>query len=98
MIVAVETLFLLAMLSAFIGIVALLALYSAAAQGSPRLRGSLVGTVVAATAAAVGSYFLYALSPHEAARQSVYGAAAPSALTIWGAQPPAAPKRSGARL
>lgn len=84
MIVAVETLFLVAVLSAFIGLVGLLALNSPAARGSARLRGSLVGTIVVAAVAAVGSLFFYALTPHEAARRSVYGAAAErgGALTV----------------
>lgn len=100
MIVAVETLFLIAVLSAFIGLVALLALSSLAARGSPSLRSSLVGTIVVATAAAVGSYFFYALTPHEAARQSVYGAAAErgGALTILAAKHPAARPLSGSHL
>jgi hypothetical protein len=100
MIVAVETLFLIAVLSAFIGIVALLALGNPAAKGRPRLRSSLVGTIVVATAAAVGSYFFYALTPHEAARQAVYGAAAGrgGVLTILAAKLPAARRPSRSHL
>ncbi|WP_424363647.1 hypothetical protein [Methylocystis parvus] len=100
MIVAVESLFLMAVMSAFVGIVALLALGSPAAKSSPRLRSSLVGTIVVATAAAVGSYFFYALAPHEAARQAVYGAAGArgDVLTILAAKPPAARLLAGPHL
>jgi ABC-type Fe3+-siderophore transport system permease subunit len=73
MIVAVETLFLTALLSAFIGIVAFLAFASPQARGSTTMRGALAGLVVAASVAALGSFFLYAVSPHEQARQTVYG-------------------------
>ncbi len=69
--VAVESLFLAALLSAFIGFVAVLALASPQASGSARMRGALVGVVVAASVAAVGSFFLYAASPHEPLRQTV---------------------------
>lgn len=77
MIVAVETLFLTAMLSAFIGAVALFALASPQAERSPRAKGALAAIVVAASVAAVGSFFIYAISPHEAARRTVYGGVAP---------------------
>lgn len=73
MIVAVETLFLTAVLSAFVGLIALLALASRVAHRSERVKSSLFGVVLTATIAAVGSFLLYARSPHEAARQTVYG-------------------------
>ncbi len=72
--VAVETLFLAALLSAFIGFVAFLALASPQVGGLARMRGALVGIVVAASVASVGAFFLYALSPHEAVREAVYDA------------------------
>ncbi len=74
MMVAVETLFLTAMLSSFIGFVAFFAFASPQAKGSTGMRSALSGIIVAASVAAVGSYFLYAVSPHESLRQSVYGA------------------------
>lgn len=77
MIVAVETLFLTALMSAFIGAVALFALASSQARRSPRAQGALAALVAAASVAAVGSFFLYAVSPHEAARQEVYSGVAP---------------------
>lgn len=77
MIVAVETLFLTALLSAFIGAVALFALASPQTRRSPRAQGALAAVVVAASVAAVGAFFVYAVAPHEAARQAVYGGAAP---------------------
>jgi ABC-type Fe3+-siderophore transport system permease subunit len=77
MIVAVETLFLTALLSAFIGAIALFALASPQARRSPRAQGALTALVVAASVAALGSFFIYAVSPHEAARQAVYSGVAP---------------------
>jgi hypothetical protein len=77
MIVAIETLFLTALLSAFIGAVALFALASPQARRSPRAQGALTAIVVAASVAAVGAFFVYAVSPHEAARQAVYGGGTP---------------------
>jgi len=77
MIVAVETLFLTAMLSAFIGAVALLALASPKAERSSWAKTALAAIVVAASVTAVGSFFIYAVSPHEAARRTVYGGVAP---------------------
>ncbi|QGM97829.1 hypothetical protein [Methylocystis parvus] len=71
--VAVESLFLLALLSAFIGLVALLALNSPTARRSPQMRGTLVAAIVAAAVAALGSYLIYAATPHEEARRAVYG-------------------------
>lgn len=65
--VAVESLYLAALLSAFIGLIALFVL-----AGRPDGRKFLVGVIVAAAIVSVGSLFLYALSPHAAAR-SVYG-------------------------
>jgi hypothetical protein len=79
MIVAVETLFLTALLSAFIGAVALFAL--ASPQASPRAKAALTAVVVAASVAAVGSFFIYAISPHEAARRTVYGGVAPQSAS-----------------
>jgi hypothetical protein len=78
MVVAVETLFLTALLSAFIGLVALFALASPAARGSSRVRQSLFGVAVAATVVSLASYILYALTPHQEARRTVYG----NALTL----------------
>ncbi len=81
MIVAVETLFLTALLSAFIGAVALFALASPQAERSPRAKGALVAVVVAASVTALGSFFIYAVAPHQAARQAVYGGGAPLSAT-----------------
>lgn len=74
MVVAVETLYLTALLSAFIGLVGLFALAGPAARTSFRARQSLLGVVVAATVVSLSSYILYALSPHQEARQATYGA------------------------
>ncbi|KAF2990463.1 hypothetical protein OGR47_14935 [Methylocystis sp. MJC1] len=74
MVVAVETLYLTAVLSAFIGLVGLFALASQAGRTSIRARQSLAGVIVAATVVSLGSYVLYALSPHQEARQAEYGA------------------------
>jgi ABC-type Fe3+-siderophore transport system permease subunit len=71
--VAVETLFLTALLSAFIGFVALFAFASPQARGSARTRNALAGIIVAASVVSLGSYALYAFSPHETVR-TVYGA------------------------
>jgi ABC-type Fe3+-siderophore transport system permease subunit len=70
--VAVETLFLTALLSAFIGFVALFA-FAGQARGAARMRAALAGIVVTASVVAVGSFVLYAFTPHEAVR-TVYGA------------------------
>lgn len=72
--VALESLFLAALLSAFIGFVAFVALASPQASGSAQLRGALVGIVVAASVAAVGAFFLYAIRPHEPLPQTVSAA------------------------
>jgi ABC-type Fe3+-siderophore transport system permease subunit len=74
--VALEALFLAALLSAFIGFVAFVALASPQASGSAQLRGALVGIVVAASVAAVGAFFLYAISPGETLPQTVSDAGA----------------------
>jgi ABC-type Fe3+-siderophore transport system permease subunit len=72
MVVAIETLFLTALISAFIGLVALFAIASPTARGSSRLRQYLLGVTVAATIVSLTSYVLYALTPHEETRQTVY--------------------------
>jgi hypothetical protein len=74
MVVAVETLYLTALLSAFIGLVGLFALAGPATRTSFRARQSLLGFIVAATVVSLSSYVLYALSPHQEARQAEYGA------------------------
>jgi hypothetical protein len=71
MIVVVDSLFLLALLAAFVGLVSFVAL-----PGTRRASGVRRGVV---TAVAVCALFLYGLSRHESARRMVYGAALPAA-------------------
>jgi hypothetical protein len=70
--IAVETLYLTALMSAFVGFIALFAL-SAPGMGRS-FRVALANFVVLAAVASVLSFLTYALSGHDAAR-SVYGAA-----------------------
>ncbi len=70
--IAVETLFLTALVSAFIGFVAFFAFASPQARGVARMRDALVGVIVAASVTAVGAFVLYAFTPHESLRQTVY--------------------------
>lgn len=72
--VAVESLYLAALLSAFVGLIALLVLAGPEIARSARMKNFLAGVIVTAAIVSVGSLFLYALSPHAAAR-SVYRAA-----------------------
>ena len=70
--IAVETLYLTALLSAFIGLIALFVM-SASRAGRP-VRSSFLGNlIILATVVSLGSFFVYALSPRGEAR-SVYGA------------------------
>lgn len=80
--VVVETLFLTALLSAFVGLVALLASTRPQVRASERLSGIIRVVVLASATIAVASLALYAVSPHETARQSAYGV---------NADPPAGP-------
>jgi hypothetical protein len=80
--VVVETLFLIALVSAFVGLVALLASTRPQVRASARLNGIIHLVIVASAAIAIASLALYAVSPHEAARQSAYGV---------NADPPAGP-------
>lgn len=70
--VTVEALFLTALLSAYMGLIALFALTA------PRPRGSgdhnfLMNLVMLAAIVSLASFLLYAVSPHSAAR-AIYGA------------------------
>jgi hypothetical protein len=78
--VTVESLYLVALLSAFVGLIALMAL-SAPNFAQTDGRRYLVGVIVAAAIVSVGSPFLYALSPHAVAR-SVYGSNSQTAIQI----------------
>ena len=69
--IAVETLYLTALLSAFIGWIALLSLARPRGAASDH---SLVNFIVIAAVISLGSFLLYAQSPRESARL-VYGAA-----------------------
>ena len=71
--IVVETLFLTALLSAFIGIVALLASTRPQVRASAQLSRILQAVLVVSAVAATASLALYAVSPHEQARQSAYG-------------------------
>jgi ABC-type enterobactin transport system permease subunit len=70
--IAVESLYLTALLSAFIGLIALFALSAPKITRSVPSKGFLPGLIVAAAILSVGSFLLYALSPRDQAR-SVYG-------------------------
>lgn len=77
--VVVESLYLLALLSAFVGLIALFVL---AEPASPSNAKKLLGRVIVAAAiVSVGSLFLYALSPHAAAR-SAYGPAPAASIQL----------------
>ena len=78
--VAVESLYLTALLSAFVGLIGLLVL-SAPNIARTDARKYLVGLIVAAAIVSVGSLFLYALSPHAVAR-SVYGSTSETSIQI----------------
>lgn len=82
MVVAVEILYLAAVLSGFVGLIGLFALASQAGRSSIRARQSLAGVIVAATVVSVGSYVLYALAPHQEARRAEYGALAAPKATL----------------
>jgi uncharacterized membrane protein len=74
--VAVESLYLAALLSAFIGFIAFFVL-----AGRSEGRKFLVGVIVAAAIISIGSLLLYALSPHAVAR-SVYGSPLAASVQI----------------
>lgn len=80
--VAVESLYLVALLSAFIGLIALFALARRDA-GTPivKAKGFLTQLVVFAAVVSVGSFLLYSFAPHQTAR-SVYRAEAPAAARL----------------
>ncbi len=71
--VAVESLYLAALLSAFVGLIALLVLSGREITRTAGMKNFLAGVIITAAIVSVGSLFLYALSPHAAAR-SVYHA------------------------
>jgi ABC-type Fe3+-siderophore transport system permease subunit len=71
--VVIESLFMVALLSAFIGIIALLVMARPEAQQSREANRTLGRVVVGATAVAVLSFLIYAVSPHEEVRQTAYG-------------------------
>ncbi|WP_442755241.1 hypothetical protein ACNHKD_00825 [Methylocystis sp. JAN1] len=71
--VAVESLYLAALLSAFIGLIALFVLAGPAVARPAATKNFLVGVIVTAAILSVGSLVLYAMSPRAVAR-SVYGA------------------------
>jgi hypothetical protein len=73
--VAVETLYLTALLSAFIGLIGLFALTRSDIKRSAKLKNFLGAIVVVTAIVSVGSLFLYSQSPHNDAR-SVYGSTA----------------------
>jgi hypothetical protein len=79
--VAVESLYLAALLSAFIGLIALFVLSGAEVARTAGMKNFLVGVIVTAALVSVGSLFVYALSPHAAAR-SVYGSALASSTEL----------------
>lgn len=70
--VAIETLYLTALLSAFIGLIALFALSQPAAAPLKGMRSFLGNLIVIMAVVSVTSFFFYAVSPHLASRQ-VYG-------------------------
>jgi ABC-type enterobactin transport system permease subunit len=72
--VVAESLYLAALLSAFVGLIALLVLSGPEIARSARTKDFLAGVIITATILSVGSLFLYALSSHAAAR-SIYRAA-----------------------
>jgi ABC-type enterobactin transport system permease subunit len=78
--VAVESLYLMALLSAFVGLIAMMVL-SAPDIARADVKKLLVGVIVAASIVSVGSLFLYALSPHAVAR-SVYGSTSATSIQI----------------
>ncbi len=71
--VAVESLYLVALLSAFVGLIALFVLAGPEIARPARSKKFLAGVILTAAIVSVGSFFLYALSPHAATR-SVYSA------------------------
>lgn len=73
MMVIIESMFMIALLSAFAGIIALLALARPEVRQSKETNRRLVNVVVAATAVSVTSFFLYAITPHQEVRQTAYG-------------------------
>ncbi len=79
--IAIETLYLTALLSAFIGIIALFALTQPTAAPLARTRTFLGNLIVIMAVVSVASFFFYALSPHSVARQ-VYGDAEALLLRI----------------
>jgi hypothetical protein len=78
--VAVESLYLMALLSAFVGLIAMMVI-SAPDMARTDVKRLLVGVVVAASIISVGSLLLYALSPHAVAR-SVYGSTPATSIQI----------------
>lgn len=70
--VAIETLYLTALLSAFIGLIALFALSQPATTPLTGMRHFLGNLIIVAAIVSVASFLFYAISPHYASRQ-VYG-------------------------
>lgn len=79
--IAIETLFLTALLSAFIGLIALFALAQPKTPPLMKNRSLLGNLIVVMAVLSVASFILYAFSPHIAARQ-VYGTAEVGAVHI----------------
>lgn len=79
--IAVEKLYLTALLSAFIGLIALFVLSGLAIMQPVKFRGFLVSLGILATVVSLGSFFIYAMSPYGEAR-SVYSVAAISSLDL----------------
>ncbi|WP_363345691.1 hypothetical protein [Methylocystis echinoides] len=71
--IAVEMLYLTALLSGFIGLIALMALTRPAAKSLGTFPGMLSNLIVIMAVVSVSAFFIYALSPRNAAR-AVYGA------------------------
>ncbi|MGJ0505975.1 MAG: hypothetical protein ACR652_02325 [Methylocystis sp.] len=77
--ISVESLYLTALLSAFVGLIALLALSRPRAKhAATNFLGQLI---IVATVVSVGSFLVYSFSPHHAAR-AVYGAVSAAVLPI----------------
>jgi hypothetical protein len=73
--IAVETLYLTSLLSAFIGLIALFVLIGPAKSRPAAYSAGLGNVIVLATLVSLGAFFVYALSPRAEAR-AVYASAA----------------------
>ncbi len=74
--VAIEALYLTALMSAFVGLIALISVSRRDIIRS-RMGGQLARVIMVAALVSLGSFFLYALSPHDVVR-NVYGVYAES--------------------